>query len=99
MFAIEYAEGVSEDLLDLRAHERGRILDTVERQLRFEPTVQTRNRRILVGLTPPWEHVEPIWQLRIGEYRVFYDVDEGSKKVIIRAIRYKPPHRRTEEIL
>jgi len=32
-------------------------------------------------------------QLRIGEYRVFYDVDEVELTVIIRAIRHKPPHK------
>jgi len=99
MFEIEYAEGVAEDLRELRTHERRRILDTIETQLRFQPTVQTQNRKILVGLIPPWEHVEPIWQLRIGEYRAFYDVDEELLKVVIRAIRHKPPHHTTEEIL
>jgi len=99
MFEIEYAEGVAEDLRELRAHERRRILDTIETHLRFEPTVQTQNRKILVGLIPPWEYVEPIWELRTDEYRVFYDVDEDSRRVIIRAIRQKPPYRTTEEIL
>ena len=56
MFEIEYAEGVATDLGTLPAHERETILDTIETQLRFEPTVQTRNRKILVGLIPPWEH-------------------------------------------
>ena len=58
-----------------------------------------RNRKIIVGLVPPWEHSEPIWQLRIGEHRVFYDVDDEEQTVTIRAIRHKPPHKRTEEIL
>ena len=54
---------------------------------------------ILIGLIPPWEHVEPIWELSVGEYRVFYDVDEAAMVVNIRAIRRKPAHRTTEEIL
>lgn len=53
----------------------------------------------IVGLAPPWEHVEPVWELRIGEYRVFYDVDQAGATVAIRAIRHKPPHKTTEEIL
>jgi len=60
----------------LRACERARILDSIDLQLRYNPTRRTRNKKILVGLIPPWEHVEPVWQLRIGGYRVFYDVDE-----------------------
>jgi hypothetical protein len=54
---------------------------------------------ILVGLVPPWEHIEPVWELRVGEYRVFYDVNEETAVVMIRAIRHKPPHKTTEEIL
>ncbi len=75
------------------------VLDTIDKQLLHEPTRQTRNRKILVSLIPPWEHVPPVWELRIGEYRVFYDVDEETSTVTIRAVRYKPPHMTTEEIL
>jgi mRNA-degrading endonuclease RelE of RelBE toxin-antitoxin system len=50
-------------------------------------------------LVPPWEHIEPVWELRVGEYRVFYDVNEETAVVMIRAIRHKPPHKTTEEIL
>ena len=42
---------------------------------------------------------EPVWELRIGEYRVFYDVDEQLSLVMVRAIRHKPPHKTMEEIL
>ena len=99
MFTIEYDEDVVNDLDDLRAHNRKRILDEVEAQLFHQPTPQTRNRKLLPGLEPPWEHAEPVWELRIGEYRVFYDVDEIAQVVKIRAIRHKPPHKTTEEII
>jgi len=98
-FIIDYAEGVAEDLADLRAFERKRVLDEIDKQLIHEPTRETKNRKILVGLVPSWEHVQPVWELRIGEYRVFYDVDEEASTVTIRAIRHKPPHKTTEEIL
>ncbi len=98
-YTIEYAEGVAGDLADLHAYERKSILAAIEKQLLHEPTRGTRHRKILVGLVPPWEHVPPVWQLSIGAYRVFYDVDEESSAVVIRAIRYKPPHKTTEEIL
>ena len=98
-YTIDYAEGVSEDLANLRSYERKNILDAIDKQLLHEPTRQTQNRKILVSLIPAWEHVPPVWELRIGEYRVFYDVDEETSTVIIRAVRYKPPHKTTEEIL
>lgn len=99
MYTIEYTEGVAGDLADLRAYERAQILDRIEEQLTHEPTRQTRNKKILMGLVPPWEYVEPVGELRVGRYRVFYDVDEASVVVAVRAIRYKPPHKTTGEIL
>lgn len=99
MFTIEYTKGVVNDLKNIRAHERPRILNSIEAQLKHEPTKQTRNRKVIVGLTPPWEYIDPIWELRIGEYRVFYDVDEKISVVTIRAVRHKPRHKTTEDIL
>ena len=85
--------------MELRAFERRNILDVIEEQLQFEPTRETRHKKILSGLIPPWDHVQPVWQLSIGEYRVFYDVNEEEDMVLVRAIRHKPPHKTTEEIL
>jgi mRNA-degrading endonuclease RelE of RelBE toxin-antitoxin system len=99
MYDIRYAEDVANDLKRLRAAQRTQILDSIEAQLTYQPTEQTRNRKILVGLVPPWEHEEPVWQLSIGQFRVFYDVDETAAVVTIRAIRHKPPHKTTEEIV
>ena len=90
MFHLAYTEGVLENLKELRATDRKRILDKIEDQLRHNPTQETRNKKIVVGLKPPWEHEEPVWELRIGAYRVF---------VVVRAVRAKPPHQTTESIL
>ena len=99
MYTIEFAAGVAEDLADLRAYDSRRVLDQIEDQLSDQPAEVTRNRKPIVGLVPPWEHQEPVWELRVGEHRVFYDVDESERRVIVRAIRHKPPHKTTEEIL
>lgn len=68
MFTIEYAESVGRDLLQLRAYDRRSVLDAIEKQLAHEPLLETRRRKPLRGLIPPWEHVPPIWELRLGEY-------------------------------
>jgi len=99
MYKIEYAKTIANDLENLRAYEHKHILDGIDKQLKYEPTVKTRHRKPIIGLIPPWEHVEPVWELSIGEYRVFYDTDELALVVNIHAIRHKPPHRTTEEIL
>jgi len=99
MYTMDYAEDVTDDLEDLCAYERAQILDAIEMQLTYQPTRRTRNQKPIEGLIPPWEYVPPVWELRVGNYRVFYDVDEAVSVVMIRAIRYKPPHVTTEDIL
>jgi mRNA-degrading endonuclease RelE of RelBE toxin-antitoxin system len=61
--------------------------------------VETRNKKVIPGLIPPWKHEPPVWELRVGEFRVFYDVNKESAHVIVRAVRRKPPHKTTEDIL
>ena len=99
MYRIRFAKGVEQDLEELRAYRRKVILDAIEAQLQAEPTTPTRNRKLLVNLVPPWTAEPPIWELRVGDYRVFYDVSEADTTVYVRAIRLKPPGKTTEEIL
>jgi mRNA-degrading endonuclease RelE of RelBE toxin-antitoxin system len=99
VYTILYVESIGDDLADLRAFDRQKILDEVEEQLSQQPTQETKRKKVVRGLKPPWEHAEPIWQLRIGEFRVFYDVDEAASQVTVRAIRHKPPHETTEDVL
>jgi len=99
MYTLEFSEMVAEHLGELRAFDRKQVLNQIDAQLTHQPTVETRNKKKLVGLSPPWEHVNPVWELRVGEFRVFYDVDEEESRVVVCAIRRKPPHKTTEEIL
>ena len=48
---------------------------------------------------PPWHAEPPIWELRVGDYRVFYDVAEAEKIVYIRAVRLKPHGLTTGDII
>jgi mRNA-degrading endonuclease RelE of RelBE toxin-antitoxin system len=48
---------------------------------------------------PPWTAEPPIWELRVGVFRVFYDVATEVDVVYVRTVRREPPHRTTEEIL
>lgn len=99
MYEIRFSAGVAGELKRLRASQRRRILDEVRQKLTRQPTVLTKRIKRLRSFVPPFEAVPPIWQLRVGDYRVFYDVDERSQRVFVRAVRRKPPHRTTEEIL
>ena len=98
MFAIRFGNDAVAEIAGLRAAERGRLLDAIEKQLSHEPAKTSRSKKMLSGLVPPWEQVQPVWQLRVGDLRVFYDVDESGRIVIVRAVRRKE-RKRTEEIL
>ena len=82
-FKIEYTEDAFEDLEALRKYDQTLILDTIDRQLIHQPTVQTRNRKRL----RPNRVAE--WELRIGRFRVFYDVLDTEQLVKVAAIGYK----------
>jgi mRNA-degrading endonuclease RelE of RelBE toxin-antitoxin system len=99
VFEIRFAESVEEDLRKIQVYYRNQILDAIEEQLSHEPETATRNRKLLENLMPPWQTVAPVWELRVGEYRVFYDVSAAESVVYIRAIRKKPRGMKTEDIL
>ncbi len=85
------------ELEEVPMHERRRVLDAIG-ELSREPSTISRHRKMLVGLEPPWDQVGPVWQLRVGDWRVLYDVDEEEHMVLIKAVRYKS-RRTTGEIL
>jgi mRNA-degrading endonuclease RelE of RelBE toxin-antitoxin system len=87
------------NLKELRAYDRRIILDEIDKQLKDQPTVATRNRKKLETVVPPFEHDPPIWELRVGEYRVFYDVQDSEGTVTIRTVRRKTPDQTTEDLL
>jgi mRNA-degrading endonuclease RelE of RelBE toxin-antitoxin system len=60
------------------------VLDAVDEQLTHQPTVETRNRKPL--------RPNPIapWELRIGDLRVCYDVEDDPESIVhVRAIGVK----------
>ena len=98
MFIVRFAELAREHLAELRPFERNRILDEIDANLRSSPTARTARRKVLVGATPSFEHVQPVWQLRVGDFRVIYDVDGQDRLVTVRAVLHKG-NKTTGEIL
>jgi len=95
VFVHEFA---AEELESMRAFDQRRLITEIREQLTDEPTVPTRRRKCLVNLNPSFEHELPVWELRVGDFRVFYDVDEVEQRVHIRAVRRKGHEQRTEDI-
>jgi mRNA-degrading endonuclease RelE of RelBE toxin-antitoxin system len=83
-YAIEYTEAAERHLQALTARQRAIVLDAVEEQLAHQPTVETRNRKRM--------RANPLagWELRVGELRVYFDVEEGPDAVVtVRGIGIK----------
>lgn len=98
-YYIFISDSVKGDLRGVLAYDRRMLLDAIESQLTYAPSLETKKRTRLRNLVPPFHAIAPIWQLRVGMFRIFYDVNEHERRVYIRAIRRKPSHFTTEEIL
>ena len=85
---IEYSPDAVAHLRALSSREQALVLDSVERQLTYEPMVETRNRK------PMRPNPVAPWELRIGNLRVYYDVeDDPEPKVYVLAIGVKMRNR------
>ncbi len=98
MFEIRFAASVERDLRKIQIYYRNQIVDSIEQQLAHQPGIATRNRKLLENLASPWQAVAPIWELRVGEYRIFYDVSLSESVVYVRGIRKKTRGTKTEDI-
>ena len=76
-YEILLAPEAVEDLKSLKANDRGKVRDAIERHLRHEPRKESRSRiKRLKGLT------RPQFRLRVDEFRVFYDVTEIEVEIL-----------------
>lgn len=83
MYEIEFSDDALQDLKSLKKNEQNEVLDDIDANLRHEPAIETRNRKRL----RPNQTAE--WELRIGHFRVFYDIYEAVKIVSIEAVGLK----------
>lgn len=86
-YRIEYAPQTKRHFRALTARQRATVVDTIDQQLRDQPTVETKNRKAL--------RPNPLaaWELRVGELRVYYRVQEAESLVYILAVGVKQRHR------
>jgi mRNA-degrading endonuclease RelE of RelBE toxin-antitoxin system len=75
-YDIEYSPDSVEHLQALTARQRSMVFDKVDEQLRNEPTVETKNRK------PMRPNPVAPWELRIGDLRVYYDIEESPTSVV-----------------
>jgi mRNA-degrading endonuclease RelE of RelBE toxin-antitoxin system len=84
-FELNFTQTSVNHIRGFRKFEQRMILDSIEEQLRHEPTTETRNRKRL------GENELSDWELRVQQFRVFYDVhiDDEKQVVKIKAVGWK----------
>lgn len=87
MYEVELTPEAIDDLRTLKKRERQIIFNGIDEQLQHQPTQETRNRKRL--------RPNPLaeWELRVEQYRVFYDVDTAAQRVKIIAVGVKRGNR------
>lgn len=82
-FDIDFSDRARDNLKGFRKRDQQVIVDAIDVQLTDEPTRPTRNRKRLEDnpLAP--------WELRVGNLRVFYDVNAEEASVVIVAVGHK----------
>jgi len=86
-FAIEFSKLARDHLERLRKRDQRIIVDAIAVHLALQPDQPAQHRKLL-------EH-NPLapCELRVGDFRVFYDVDRESEKVAVVAIGQKSHNR------
>ncbi len=67
-FEIRFSDSADENLDWFSKRDKQLILDELFRQLTYEPDVETKRRKKLKSSKLA------TWELRIGDFRVFYDI-------------------------
>jgi mRNA-degrading endonuclease RelE of RelBE toxin-antitoxin system len=76
-YEIRYSDEAIEQLKKLRVFDRTAILDQIEQVLSVNPTVVSKARVKRLREPAPAQ-----FRLRVGEFRVFYDVEDAAVLVI-----------------
>lgn len=83
-FRIEYFPDAIRDLSGLRAFDRQQIFEAIPLHLTHQPKQKSRCRVKRMS-QPFWSE----YRLRVGEFRVYYDVDETTQSVNVLRILEK----------
>jgi mRNA-degrading endonuclease RelE of RelBE toxin-antitoxin system len=87
-----YARAVTKHMEFISSKDDGSIREKIVERLRFEPNVETKNRKPLRQPAPFGAE----WEIRFGpnnRFRVLYDIDEEEHAVHIAAIGEKVGNR------
>lgn len=86
-YSIIFTPRARDNFKIMRKSDQQKIVDGIETQLRHQPDRVTRNRKKLE------ENPLAPWELRLGDFRVFYDIHEENQVVLIVAVGKKVHNR------
>ncbi|WP_129633810.1 type II toxin-antitoxin system RelE family toxin [Candidatus Oscillochloris fontis] len=86
-YRIEYTDSAIGDIAYFTKYERGLIVTAIETQLTHEPLREVRNRK------PMEPNTLARWEVRVGKYRIFYDVEVSDQVVLVKAVGWKEHNR------
>jgi mRNA-degrading endonuclease RelE of RelBE toxin-antitoxin system len=78
-YRLRFADEVDDHLKALTSRQKAKGLDAIERHLLHEPKRPTRNRK---PMDPDKKGFIAPWELRIGELRVYYAVEEEPEATV-----------------
>ena len=84
-FRVELSSGAMSNVRWLPAFQQRMVRDAIQQQLLHQADVQTRNR------FPMRPNDRATWELRLGDLRVYYDID--GEQVIVVAVGVKDGNR------
>lgn len=82
-YDIELSRAAEGHLDDLSAYDRKVVIDAMEKHLSYQPMKPTRNRKQMRS------NPMATWELRIGKFRVLYNVVEDQVIVVVVALAVK----------
>ena len=84
VYTITLKHSAISDLDALRKYDATQIANAMERHLLHDPTKESKSRiKRLRGIS------NPDYRLRVGDYRVFYVVDEDARRVDVLRVMHK----------
>lgn len=83
-YQIIYIPVANRHLLGLAVRQQRIVHDAVNEQLTYQPAVETTNRK-----RRKQPNLLADWELKIGNLRVYYNVEEANAIVLVRAIGTK----------
>jgi mRNA-degrading endonuclease RelE of RelBE toxin-antitoxin system len=84
MYQIDFTVHAEAHFATLTARQRSIVMAGIEENLRHEPHIETRNRKLMQP------NLLATWELRLGNIRVYYDIEnEPDLRVVVQAIGVK----------